>query len=617
MINYKNSKIIAFVITLTILMSMVPTSVYAQSNNNSFMNTDDVIVDLPNDSYTEETAIPNNLIKEEATTTTRASSAVISNGLYAIRKVGTDVYVKNNTLDELAWVFQELFSSAPTSSSDRDYLFKIAYRAATDDYVIRSMSNNAIIIYPSVLNDAPVAGKITVSGSPATDSNLSTSYAWKITETSDGYFYIWYQSNGTKYYVRSTSNEGDGPVLHFTTNSSDSGTKWNFHQYTGEAIDGIGRLNFAPGLLPGETYTHQAYMYSSTIGRNGPVSYASANSSVFTVDSSSGYVTAVDNGAANLWVTYPGAPLMWGRITTVEDSLEGTYYIKNKSTAKYITPSTVSSSSSIEQWSFSHGLDQGWELIYSGMGYYSIKNLDSGLYLTSPVSNVSGELITNESILDAENTNRQLWRFILMTDNSYQIKAKNRNTFVISSISTSVSNGANISQQNENNGNITKWDIAHYDAFSKVGGVATTTVEFRCVGTLAMNSTWLPLIRNAVSAWNSSGAGTNLSVTTSGTSQHTITVESNVATWYGLCVKNPTGNVVATSSEITINSRTLPNNSNTRQSTIAHEMAHVLWLSDNPVVLNGNKSLMRGDRDRTIITGPQAYDINNVKFWYD
>lgn len=40
------------------------------------------------------------------------------------------------------------------------------------------MSNNAIILYPSEMNDAPVAGKVNVSGAPATDSNLSTGYIW-------------------------------------------------------------------------------------------------------------------------------------------------------------------------------------------------------------------------------------------------------------------------------------------------------------------------------------------------------------------------------------------------------------------------------------------------------
>lgn len=254
----------------------------------------------------------------------------IPNGVYAVEKAGTEVYVKNNTLDELAWVFQEPFTSPPTSESDRDYMFKIAYRPATDDHVIRSMSNNEIIIYPSVYNNAPVAGRVTVSGAPATDSNISAAYTWKMTTTSDGYDYIWYKENGTKYYMCSTSNEGSGPILGFATSQYSAGTKWNFHRYTGDPIDGIGRFNFERYLNVGDTYTHRAYMYSSTIGRNGPVSYSSADSNIISVTSSSGVVTAIARGDANLWVTYPHAPYLWGRITTVNSYSASVYMLYDK-----------------------------------------------------------------------------------------------------------------------------------------------------------------------------------------------------------------------------------------------------------------------------------------------
>lgn len=254
----------------------------------------------------------------------------IPNGVYAIEKAGTDVYVKNNTLDSLAWVFQEPFTSPPTSASDRDYMFKIAYRSATDDYVIRSMSNNEIIIYPSVHNNAPVAGRVTVSGAPATDSNIPTSYTWKMTTSSDGYYYIWYKEDGTTYYMCSTSNEGSGPILGFTTSQYSTGTKWDFHRYTGESIDGIGRYNFERYLNVGETYTHRAYMYSSTIGNNGPVSYSSEDSSIISVTTYSGVVTAIAPGDADIWVTYPNAPYEWGRTATVNSYSASIYMFYDK-----------------------------------------------------------------------------------------------------------------------------------------------------------------------------------------------------------------------------------------------------------------------------------------------
>ena len=46
------------------------------------------------------------------------------------------------------------------------------------------------------------------------------------------------------------------------------------------------------------------------------------------------------------------------------------------------------------------------------------------------------------------------------------------------------------------------------------------------------------------------------------------------------------------------------------QSTIAHEFGHAYWLSDNPNT--SQTSLMKYSRDRAVITGPTAYDIDNV-----
>lgn len=345
----------------------------------------------------------------------------IPNGVYAIEKADTDVYVKNNTVDEIAWVFQEPFTSPPVSSSNRDYLFKIAYRASTDDYVIRSMSNNAIIIYPSLgNNNAPVAGKLTISGSPATDSNLPTTYTWKMTTTSDGYDYIWYKEGGITYYMRSTSNEGGGPILGFTTNPNDAGTKWSFHKYNGDPIDGIGRLNFEYDMVLGESYVHKAYMYSSTIGRNGPITYSSGDTNIFTVNQSTGLVTACGPGSANIWVSYSGAPFNWGRTATVG----GMCFFRNGS--NYVTPANGAVGASLKTNSFNGNDVQNWEFIYQGEGYYLIKNKNNGYYMTSPSSNSNGTIITQQT-LSSTYLDRQLWKIKNRNVNgTYRIQSKAR-----------------------------------------------------------------------------------------------------------------------------------------------------------------------------------------------
>lgn len=344
----------------------------------------------------------------------------IPNGVYAIGKANTNVYIKNNTLKNLSWVYQETFTSPPTDEDDRDYMFKIAYRAATDDYVIRSMSNNEIILYFSESNNAPVAGKVTVSGNPATDSNISTGYTWKITTTSDGYEYIWYQNETATYYLRSASNEGGGPILSCTTNKNNTGTKWSFHEYTGDPIDGIGRHNIVYDLIIGESCIEEAYMYSSTIGRNGPVTYSSADTNIFTVNQSTGLVTAAGPGSANIWVTYSGAPWLWGRISNVED----TYFFRSGN--GYITPTNNATGASLKANSFNGNAEQNWEFIYQGDGYYLIQNRATGYYMTSPNNITAGAIITQQELLGS-NTDRQLWKIKnRYSEGAYRIQSKAR-----------------------------------------------------------------------------------------------------------------------------------------------------------------------------------------------
>lgn len=144
--------------------------------------------------------------------------------------------------------------------------------------------------------------------------------------------------------------------------------------------------------------------------------------------------------------------------------------------------------------------------------------------------------------------------------------------------------------------NYATWSLTDYDAFSKLGGLANRTVSIQRVGSTTSNTTWLPRINAAVNAWNNSGSGTNISTTTA-SSSHTIEVKSDPSNpAYGWCIKNPVGNEVATSSTIIVNTATIGSTNNFRESTIAHEIGHLLWLSDNPYTISSD-SLMHGSRE--------------------
>ena len=178
------------------------------------------------------------------------------------------------------------------------------------------MLNNEIFITPSLSNNAPVARKLTVSGASATDANVPTNYAWKITSTGDGYDYIWQEENGVKYYIRSVYDSGDNHTLVYTTNPNDTGTKWSFNKYTGSAIDGITLIPYTLNLDHNSTFDYNAYMYSSTIGRNGPVSYSvvdtdDTETNRATINSSTGEITTSNYGKIKLKITYSGSPWVW------------------------------------------------------------------------------------------------------------------------------------------------------------------------------------------------------------------------------------------------------------------------------------------------------------------
>ncbi len=235
----------------------------------------------------------------------------LAEGVYAIGRSGTDYYFKSYIPETLAWVIQDTtsYTDPPLTSSNLENLFKITYRPEYDDYVIRSMLDSSLVIFPSVYNNAPIACRRSES-----DSQLPTASTWKI-EYTGGYYYITYTENGTKYYVRSRSSGNDDNLI-FTTNASDSGTKWSFNKYTGNVYEEIKADDFKYSLTVGEEHQYKAYMRSTRIGHNGPVYYSVADTDGSAtdravIDSESGLLTAQKYGKIQLRASYPGAPWTW------------------------------------------------------------------------------------------------------------------------------------------------------------------------------------------------------------------------------------------------------------------------------------------------------------------
>lgn len=281
----------------------------------------------------------------------------LAEGVYAIGRAGTNYYFKSYVPNNLAWILQDTtsYTNPPLTSDNLENLFKITYRPGNNDYVIRSMLDSSLVVYPSVYNNAPIAGRRSES-----DSQLTTGYTWKI-EYTGGYYYITYTQSGTKYYVKSESSGNDNKLI-FTTNASDSGTKWGFYKYTDNVYEEIIASDFKYSLIVGEEYQYKATMRSTRIGHNGPVYYSvtdtdRSETTRAVIDSETGVLTAQEYGKILLRVSYPGAPWIWNWRVSIGGTFVGEVPTSLRSNTNHLCiPCAVTNIASF--WCVSENLTQ-------------------------------------------------------------------------------------------------------------------------------------------------------------------------------------------------------------------------------------------------------------------
>ena len=245
------------------------------------------------------------------------SGSKLGDGVYAIQKQGLQTYIKSTRNSTGGVITQETtHTSAPVSSSDRDNLFKISYRPEYDDYVIRSMVDNGLVLYGNTSNLRATLTKYVVP-----DAEMLESYTWKLVPAG-GSFYMTKVVGSTVYYLRSEST-ANGANLTLTTNANASGTLWFFNQYSGPLIEQIEWYNFTESIVSGNGHEYNAYMYSTRVGHNGPVSYEVVNTDYTATDKATinetyGYFKALKPGQVRVRATYLGCPWWFSRIVTIE-----------------------------------------------------------------------------------------------------------------------------------------------------------------------------------------------------------------------------------------------------------------------------------------------------------
>jgi len=135
------------------------------------------------------------------------------------------------------------------------------------------------------------------------------------------------------------------------------------------------------------------------------------------------------------------------------------------------------------------------------------------------------------------------------------------------------------------------------------------------------NTVWQPAMLTGINNWNT--RNTPITFQTNTTSSNTITASRFDDEWYGLISyqRNLLGlGSSITRFDISLNARTIANSatntSNFITSVFAHELGHVIGLSDNPSNTAPNGSIMNQSRNRNTLTVPTTFDVESVNMLY-
>ena len=348
-------------LAVSMLFMSLNVNVFAEEDTMDNQASDEPLVaDYP------EGVVENNipLLSTEPTETennNRASTAVIEDGVYAIMSYSYTyrwITIENDSPWEDANVQQEYSSSYPTTSFDRSSLFKISRVGTTDRYIIRSMVNNRMTI------DLTSDGKVITKKIPAEDSSVNISDTFLFETDGAGYYLRPY---GYAYAINlvSTSTANLSTTL---KSSAPSSAKWKFVKYTGESKNGMTLYRPASwgsiGNVVGNTSNATLVGWSTHINANtlsmdiksgyedlGTLSWSSSTSKMTLVAENPGQIRI--NGR----IKYAnGTEVCSGYFSHMIVPQEGTYYIQNAGTEKYIDiegPS-YSSGATVQQWQFPH-----------------------------------------------------------------------------------------------------------------------------------------------------------------------------------------------------------------------------------------------------------------------
>lgn len=344
---------------------------------------------------------------------------------------GTPVNVTNSYSRP---VYQTTIANSPASSDSPIFtaLFKLHYRPDTQDYIIRSMMDNLLILTHET-DDCLLAKRNGV-----TDDTTVSNYSWKIARCGYDDYYIWYESSvGTRYYVTWTAANRLTVV-----NNIDYAAIWSFPEYTGTARNFRAyNYNVSPNYetvqsgaqidvaaTKGTPYNYS--FYSTEIGVNTPgkALYRVRNTngtatSVASITLATGILTFDPNkcGVVRVTISFVGgdsfytdyyAPPTSNNIIVLQNIMGSVGYAKGFTS--FATKAALSDGAPTDT--------QLWEKIQSPWtGYYYLRNLGNGLYLSVPDNTtMDADLV----MVSSATGNRQAWKFTQTSSGQVKIRSR-------------------------------------------------------------------------------------------------------------------------------------------------------------------------------------------------
>ena len=287
-----------------------------QLEGNKYIDGGGIFADLiiPNPAYTEQENLYPNVSNEGSST----RSQTLTNGIYRIKNAFNGKYMDTNGGGTTAgtaivqWDKSEYYGGTTTVNPNQ--LFKVTYigtSGGAECYSIRPMTNNEMgVSAPKTTSVSTV--DIQPMSVTETTTNIYNYQEWII--SSYGSYYTIANTYSATRYLSAPSSSTNGLQM-IMSSSITSNAQWIFEAYT-ESIDRMSMVSFSDTLKIGDTFDFDAVMGSSTIGRNGGVTYSVQNTDgtatdKATINAATGVLTALKEGTVQIVTTYTNAPWLW------------------------------------------------------------------------------------------------------------------------------------------------------------------------------------------------------------------------------------------------------------------------------------------------------------------